>query len=478
MTKAKPIRIQQRFIPQPGPQMAYLKCPCDVVVYGGARGGGKTFSALGEFWIHAEMWGEDARGLMIRKTREDLKDTIATAERMYGNAARYQEKGAFFKFANGARLYCAYLENDGDAEHYQGWSLTRVYVEELTQFASPTPVFRLLGSLRSSKGIRCQMRCTCNPGGPGHLWVKQWIVDHGPYRIITDDETGLTRTFIPALLTDNPALLKSDPNYINRLKAVGSPQLVKAWLEGDWSVIEGAFFEEWSAARHVIEPFQIPWHWICFRAMDWGSAVPFSVGWYAVVQDDIWIGGRRLPRFAIVRYREWYGWNGKQPNVGLKLTAEEVAKGIVSRETSPHGKREEVRYGVLDPSAFNVVAGPSIAETMGRHGVIFRRADNTRVTKDRRMGGWDQVRNRLKGDADGDPMVFVFSTGRNLIRTLPVMQHDEHNAEDLDSDMEDHAADELRYACMSRPYRASVLSKVDSNPLLVANAFRHHELGD
>ena len=129
--------------------MAYLQCPCDIVVYGGARGGGKTFSALGEFWLHAERYGEDARGLMVRKTREDLKDTQAVAEKMYGNAAKWQEKGAFFKFANGARLYCAYLENESDAEHYQGWSLTRVYVEELTQFTSKAPVMRLLATLRS-----------------------------------------------------------------------------------------------------------------------------------------------------------------------------------------------------------------------------------------------------------------------------------------------------------------------------------------
>jgi len=473
----KPVRIRHGFIPQPGPQTAYLKCPTDIVVYGGARGGGKTFSALGEFWIHAERFGENARGLMIRKTREDLKDSVAVAERMYGNAAKWQEKGAYFKFTTGARLYMAYLENEGDAEHYQGWSLTRVYVEELTQFSSPAPIMRLLATLRSTAGIKCQMRCTCNPGGPGHLWVKQWAVDHGPYKVVTDDETGLQRTFIPALLTDNPALLEADPNYINRLKAVGSPQLVKAWLEGDWSIIEGAFFEEWSAARHVMEPFILPWHWTRFRAADWGSARPFSVGWYVVVQDDFIHAGRRLPRHAIIRYREWYGWNGKEPNIGLKLTAEQVAAGIVSRETAASGRREEINYGVMDPSAFNVVSGPSIGETMARNGVIFRRADNTRVTRDRRMGGWDQVRARLKGDADGDPMLFVFSTCRNLIRTLPVMQHDDNNPEDLNSDMEDHACDELRYACMSRPFRATVVTQADRNPLLIANVFRHHELG-
>jgi hypothetical protein len=466
-------RIKVGFQPQSGPQVAFLRCPTDIVVYGGARGGGKTFSALGEFWLHANMHGEDARGLMIRKTREDLKDTIAVATTMYGKAAQWVMQGSFFRFASGARLYCAYLENEADAEHYQGWSLTRVYVEELTQFATRQPIMRLLATLRSSKGIRCQMRATCNPGGPGHLWVKDWIIDHGPYRVITDPETGLQRTFIPALLTDNPALLNADPNYVNRLKSVGSPQLVKAWLEGDWSIIEGAFFPEWSAAKHVVPPFAIPNHWTRFRSCDWGSAKPFSVGWWAVVQDDLVVDDRRIPRGAIVRYREWYGWTGTA-NVGLKMTAEEVARGIVSRETNGH--REQIDYGVMDPSAFNVVAGPSIGETMQRGGVIFRRADNTRLSRDRKMGGWDQVRNRLKGDVDGDPMLFVFSTCLQFIRTVPVMQHDQVNPEDLDTDMEDHVADEVRYACMSRPFLARKPMMQDKNPLLVANAFRLGEL--
>lgn len=461
--------VRLGFVPQAGPQTAFIECPCDIVVFGGARGGGKTVGALGEFWIHAEQYGSDARGLMVRKTREDLKDTIAVAEQMYGTAARWTHDGSYFRFRNGARLYMAYLENDADAEHYQGWSLTRIYVEELTQFASSKPVFRLLGALRSAKGIRCQMRCTCNPGGPGHLWVKAWIIDHGPWTVVRDDEVGLTRVFIPSRLADNPELLLHDPNYINRLKAVGSQQLVKAWLDGDWAVIEGAFFEEFSETRHVVEPFEIPEDWTRYRAMDWGSAKPFSIGWYAVVQNDYRIQGKRLPRGAIVRYREWYGMKLNQPNVGLKIPAEVVAKGIVTRETNGH--REPVAFGVLDPSAWNVVSGPSIAETMMRNGVTFRRADNIRVSHDRRMGGWDQVRQRLVGDEDGDPMLFIFSTGKHLIRTLPVLQHDPLNAEDLDTDMEDHAADELRYGCMARPFRKKLVNNEENNPLLVRNAF-------
>jgi terminase large subunit-like protein len=465
-------RVRISFAPQPGPQTAYIESPFDITVYGGARGGGKTFGSLGDFFIHALDYGESARGLMIRKTREDLKDTIAIATTMFGLAAKWTDKGAFFNFFNGARLYCAYLENDADAEHYQGWSLTRLYVEELTQFASPTPVMKMLATLRSGAGIRCQMKCTCNPGGPGHLWVKQWAIDNGAYVPFTDPDTKLTRVFIPALVTDNPALLQADPRYIDRLRAVGSEQLVRAWLEGDWNVIEGAFFPEFTRARHVIPVMRVPRWWTRFRAADWGSAKPFSIGWYAVVQDDYDLDdGRVLPRGALVRYREYYGCKTGEANVGLKMPAEQVARQIVSRETL-NNVREEIAYGVMDPSAFNVVSGPSIGEVMQREGVIFKRADNTRVATDKKMSGWNQVRQRLVGDVDGRAMLFLFETNMHLIRTLPVMQHDDHNPEDLDTDGEDHAVDELRYACMSRPYTANVVKSEDLNPFLVKNAFK------
>lgn len=469
-------RVVLGFIPQAGPQQAFVDCPADIVVFGGARGGGKTYASLGEWWIHSELYGRAAAGLMVRKTREDLRDTINAGMAMFGTAAVWKEKGSYFQMANGGRLTCAYLENDQDAQNYQGWSLTRVYVEELTQYAASSAIFKLLATLRSPHGIRCQFRATCNPGGPGHHWVKQWAIDIGAYRPFVDPENGLTRVFIPSRLADNPKLLENDPTYINKLKASGSAQLVKAWLEGDWNVIEGAFFSEFTTSKHVIPWFNVPEHWTRFRSMDWGSAKPFSVGWWAVVQDDMLHSGHVLPRGAIIRYREWYGMQPGQPNVGLKIDAEKVAKGIVSRETDERGIRERIAYGVLDPAAFAVVSGPSIGETLSRHGAIFRRADNSRTSRDKRMGGWDQLRARLTGNGDGQPMIFFFDTCRDVVRTLPMMQHDENRPEDLDTDGEDHAVDDVRYACLSRPFLQTAVRAIDRNPYLVANAFKLNEL--
>jgi hypothetical protein len=320
------------------------------------------------------------------------------------------------------------------------------------------------------------MKCTCNPGGPSHTAVKSEFIDMGENRLVVDPDTQLTKVFIPSKITDNPALTDADPQYVNRLRAVGSPELVRAWLDGDWDVIEGAFFPEWNRARHVIQPFPVPNDWIKFRALDWGSAAPFAVGWWCVVQETFEHDGRVLPRGAVVNYREWYGQRPGQPNVGLKMTAEAVARGIVERETDEQGHREYVAYGVADPAAFAVISGPSIAETFARNGVHFRRADNARKSTAKKMGGWDQVRMRLKGDGDGNPTLFVFSSCRDLIRTLPALQHDPHNAEDADSDGEDHAPDCMRYACMSRPFLQRVTKLEDRNPFLVSNALKLHEL--
>jgi hypothetical protein len=197
--------------------------------------------------------------------------------------------------------------------------------------------------------------------------------------------------------------------------------------------------------RHVIAPRTLPQHWARFRSFDWGSARPFCCHWWAVSDGSM----PDIARGALVLYREWYGMRPGEPNVGLKLTAEAVASGIRERELDDP---DQPLVGVADPAMFAEDGGPSIAQRMMQGGVIFRPADNKRVPQRGAMGGWDQIRSRLVGDDDGRPMVLFFSTARDLIRTLPALQHDDARPEDVDTDMEDHAADSCRYAMMSRPW--------------------------
>ncbi len=444
--------------PQPGPQAAFVNCPVFDVCYGGARGGGKTDACLGEWVLHQARWGAHAKGLFVRRRQVDLASTLERAKAIFGPAgARFHEQKSYFRFPSGALIRFRYLERDADADHYQGHDYTRVYVEELTQFAMPGPVDKLRATLRSAAGVPCGLRSSCNPGGPGHTWVKARYIDPGPWRIVLQAFTSpfggrpmeLERVFIPARLTDNSVLMAADPLYVAKLQQSGSAELVRAWLEGDWNIIEGAFFDNWSV-RNIVRPFGVPEDWTRFRALDWGSARPFSVGWWAIASDP-WAaegpGGRpvTVPRGALVRYREWYGTSGK-PNQGLKLPAEQVAEGVRAREAGEH-----IAYAVADPAIFASDGGPSIAERMFRSGVAWRKADNARVARGGAMGGWDQMRARITGDETG-PLLVAFSTCRDFLRTVPVLQHDPLRPEDLDTEGEDHAADEARYACMSRPY--------------------------
>jgi hypothetical protein len=438
--------------PQPGPQERFINATEFEVVYGGARGGGKTDAALGDFAWHAARYGDAAQGLMVRRTRPSLDKTIRRARHIYPkDGAKWIQSRSCFEWPSGACLSFRHLANDNDAELYQGHDYTRVYVEELTNFPQAAPVDKLKATLRSAEGVPCYFRATCNPGGPGHTWVKKRYIDAGTERVVEkirnplggpDFETD--RLFIPAKLQDNPALIKGDPAYAMRLSQSGSEMLVRAWLEGDWSVVMGAFFAGWSG-RNIVEPFEIPKKWTRFISFDWGLAKPFSVGWWAVVSENVRLRNQIvLPRGALVRYREWYGANAD--GTGLGLTAMEVARGILARQTA--GDKAE---GVADPSIFSRNGvGPPIAEAMREEGITFRAADNTRVGKLGAMSGWNAMRQRILGNEVG-PMLVVFDTCRDFIRTIPAQQHDPMKPEDLDTKGEDHIADETRYACMSRP---------------------------
>lgn len=439
------------------------------ILYGGAAGGGKSHLMR----MAAITWCSEIPGLQVylfRRIREDLvKNHMEGPNGFREFLAGWVECGFVtivedeIRFWNGSKIYLCHCKDEKDRFKYQGAEIHVLLIDELTHFTDK--IYRFLRNRVRMVGITLPHKYEgrfpriisgANPGGVGHQFVKMTFID-GATPLMTystpASEGGMARQFIPAQLEDNPSMNDNDPGYEGRLLGLGSEGLVRAMRYGDWDIVEGAFFDNFRKDRHVLKPFSIPEHWMRFRAGDWGSAKPFAFGWYAVASDDfIAAPGKVIPRGSLVKYREWYGCKvdaqGKFiPDTGLKMTAEDVGRGIRDRD-----QLEAIAYGVLDPAAFAEDGGPSIAERIMDGGATFRRADNKRVTQRGAMGGWDTMRARLDGEEDGPPMLFFFETCIHSIRTIPALQHDEDRIEDLDTKAEDHAADETRYACMSRPW--------------------------
>lgn len=461
-------------------QYDFITCPADDVGMGGARGGAKSYGIILDWIWHDHEHGENANGAVFRRERVQLQEFINEAEKIFARVNltitepkapkwKWHHQGQYFESPNGSNLKFVYIDKDRDADKHQSGSFTRIYIEERGTFPRETPLNMILGTLRSGRGVPCQMKSTFNPGGVGHLHCKDRYKLHerfpAGYKIFQTAE-GDTRCFIPSKLRDNPHLGES---YIRTLRAAcaGNEALLSAWLDGDWSLVEGAFFHDWRQ-DHVVEEFAIPDDWTRFRSFHWGSARPASIGWWAVARDvfdwrDAAGDGNSIviPKGALVRYREWYAQKSAGSNEGLKLTAEQIAAEIQARETN-----EKIAYGVASPQIFKTAGGPSIAERMGRAGVWFMPADDTQASKMGPFSGWDAVRQRLVG-VDGRPSIFCFQSCADSVRTIPALQHDRDDPEEIDGESEAAAAHDWRFACMSRPFVPDEPKPVERKMLVV-----------
>ena len=438
--------------PQAGPQKVLIDCVHPEVFFGGARGGGKTDGVLGKWALKEARYGKRFNAIMFRKNTTAAEDAIDRAKEIYQplGATFVASPRPLFKMPHGGKVRFGYLENVKDAEQFQGKNLTDAWTDEGGQYENPEPIDRLFGALRSSHGVPIQLAITANPGGPGQQWIASRYglipLPYRPKEVIRKLPDGSVhkKAVIPSRITDNKILIHSDPKYMSRLHLTGSANLVKAWLEGDWNAVDGAYFDCWN--KHiVIKPFPIPKHWTRFRSYDWGTAAPFSVGWWAVSDGCL----PHLPPGALIRYREWYG--ATDSGKGLRMTNKAQARGILAREL----RGEQIAYSVADPSIFSDKGGPTIAEDFATEGVDFIHGDNARIQ------GWQQLRLRMSATTPTDsgeggqipqPMVYCFSTCTDSIRTIPSLPHSQRDAEDVDTDAEDHIADEWRYALMSRPW--------------------------
>jgi phage terminase large subunit len=387
-------------------------------------GGGKSWAMRRKFVLLALKY-PGLKILLLRRTFRELEEThiIPLKQELYG-IAKYNETRKDFTFPNGSRIVCGYCDKEDDVNQYMSQEYDVIGLEEATQFTEFQQQSLALRNRSTRTDFKPRMYYTCNPGGVGHQWVKRLFIDRD-YR---NNEKAEDYVFIPARVYDNLELMKANPDYIDNLSNLPEDRK-KAYLDGDWDALIGQFFTEWNRRKHVCEPFPIPRNWRKFRSMDWGFNDPCCVLWFAVDPDS-----------RIFVYSEIYR-NRTYANDMAKLVKDRTREDKISYTVASPDMWAK-RGGIL--RADGGVLGESIADIFIKGGVPLRPADNSRVV------GWQRVREYLRDAPDGLPYLQIFSTCENLIRTLPILQIDKNDTEDV-ADGEDHAAEALRYGLMSRP---------------------------
>lgn len=371
--------------------------------------------------------------------------------------------------------YLTYIHTTTDTGNSQGLFLINqnCYIgwEELTNHPTDEVYLMLMSCLRSSnKNIPLKYRANCNPGGVGAQWVKSRFIDTVPEGRIYTDEFGKTRAHIFLPTTENSALLEATPDYQNTIKAMteGNENLRKAWLYGSWDIFLGGFFSSvWEPKIHVLKSkefgnpfapaFKIPHSWRVQRSFDWGSARPWCVTYGAFCNGEQPEGiDFTIPVGSVVVFDEIYGWTGK-PNEGDGATSAEIARRVLKRdkeleklhstynEFTESWKSIRVQPGPADNSIWNVIDGTSIGNAMSRYGLYWQRSMKGPGS---RKAGLATIRDMLLSAKKRDPEkphLYFFQSAVNHIRTIPIQQTSKFDPEDIDTDLEDHAIDSLRY---------------------------------
>ena len=432
--------------------------------YGGARGGGKSWAVRTKAKILAAVYA-GIKVLIVRRTfRELLNNHINPLRKELHGLAKFNKSEKVFTFPNGSTIAFGYCDSDGDLGQYQGAEYDVIFLDEATQLQEAW-IKEINACVRGVNNFPKRTYYTCNPGGASHGYIKRLFID----RRFEEAEKPEDYSFTQALVQDNRALMESQPEYVAQLETL-PPKLREAWLYGKWDVYEGQFFEDFRTepdarkcheagitpeeARehgrwtHVIKPFDLNSGerrgWNIMRSYDFGYGKPFSLGYWAVDYDGV-----------LYRILEIYGCT-KEPNEGVKWSPEEQFRRFREFENEhPWLKGRKIVDSVADPAIWDTSRGESIAETAERHGIYFSPGDNARIP------GWMQVHYRLQFDKNGYARMYVFQGCNAFIRTIPLMMYSQTKPEDLDTTMEDHVADEVRYMCMSRPIKPVVAKKTE-----------------
>lgn len=426
-----------------------LRAPETVDIFlGGGRGGGKSYS-LGLLALrHAEQYKDKARILYIRRTYKGLADfELLTRElftMIYGQSAKYNATEHVWRFPNGAYMEFGQLESHADYSKYQGRSFTLLLIDEAGQFPSPDLLDLLRSNLRGARDIPIRMAIAANPGGVGHHWVaKRYVFTGSPWMPTFEPKSKRNWIYAPSTFADNDFIDKEQYKDQLTSSCPDDPELLRAWVDGDWAVNRGAYFASvLDESRNAIDPWtELPNKWETYLAHDFGSSAP-SVTYVISKSPGATHNGIYFPRDSLILVDELATAKKDRPNEGLGWTVP-----ILSEEIIAMCKHWGIKpQGVADDAIFAKTGhgAGSIADEFMRAGIRFSPAK-----KADRLTGWNIMRRLLADAGKPDLPGLYISRGCSYFwETVPYIGRDPKRVEDVDSSGADHSADAVRYGCL------------------------------
>jgi hypothetical protein len=430
-----------QFIPLPS-QVPLWEASQRKVLWGGQAGPGKSTGA--RRWLYdRSLRVEGHEALILRENWEQLdkthlrkmeREVEALGGRFFGTARKVE----FGKGSKASIIDCGHMADGEAVSRYLSTEYHAIVADEASLYPllpdGATPLgelstrARIIGKDRETGAeVPPRFLAVTNPGGPSATWLREMFIDHQPdferYPALRKDYDPSQWLYMPARLDDNPYL---DPEYETSLAVLGKVRYEQL-RHGDWDVFSGQFFAEWVPSAHVRELAigpGIDW----FASLDWGFNAPGCVLWWACLPDG---------HYHVAREHKFSG-----------KSAETVAGEI--KAITAELRIKSLRYLVADPAIWQKTGhgrGESVAETLLRRGLPMRKGDNDR------LNGWLRCHELLAVAPDGTPWLTVAGDPhcRYLRRSLPAQMSDKHDADDINTNGDDHAVDALRYGAMSRP---------------------------
>lgn len=427
--------------PNPGSQSLFVSCPFKEVLYYGTRKAGKSCSLLIDFLQEVGKGYKSAwRGVLLRRTFPQLRDLIIESQILYKKIfpkAEYNKSEGTWYFPDGETLKLSYMFDDRDYTNFHGHSLPWIGWDELCEWPNLEAYELMKSCCFASTPIKAmpRIRATANTWGIGRAEVKSYFIDPvGQWGVPIKNNQGETRIAIFGNMLENiPFMENQGKAYRKALFGLRDKELQKSWIYGSWDVKIGSFFSDvWDERKNVIPMTQCfipPSDWLCFRSFDWGSASPFSVGWWCESDGNQAPNGLYYPRGTLIRFSEWYGCIREEGKIsGSYISNDQIGKEIRKREKEwPHLR---IKKGPADTQIFENKGGPNIHDQMG--GNLFVEADKTR------QAGLAQMRNRMIGTKEEGPGLLVMEWCYDFRRTIPYLQRDDKKLEDIAPNQEDH----------------------------------------